>query len=124
MDITRINDSQAAARHMEQGQERAAALAEARRRSSAEARQSVAEATARQEELFAASREIIAQATGANTRLSITKSEQAGAFVFPAIDVETGEVVMQWPPEQFAALAKSLGLAADALPGAVIDREA
>lgn len=124
MDITRINDSQAAARHMEQGQERAAALAEARRRSSAEARQSVAEATARQEELFAASREIIAQATGANTRLSITKSEQAGVFVFRAIDVETGEVVMQWPPEQFAALAKSLGLAADALPGAVIDREA
>lgn len=124
MDITRINDSQAAARHVEQGQERAAALAEARRRSSAEARRSVAEATARQEELFAASREIIAQATGANTRLSITKSEQAGGFVFRAIDVETGEVVMQWPPEQFAALAKSLGLAADALPGAVIDLEA
>ncbi len=125
MDITQINNNAAAARHVEQGQERAAALAEARRRSSAEVRQDAVESTARQEELLAASRDVIARATGANTKLSITKSEESGVFVFKAIDVETGEVVLQWPPEQFAALVKSLGgPEAEALAGLVVDSEA
>lgn len=125
MDITQINNNAAAARHVEQGQERAAALAEARRRSSAEVRQNAAEASARQDELFAVSRDVIARATGANTRLSISKSEEAGVFIFKAIDTETGEVVLQWPPEQFAALVKSLGgPEAEALAGLVVDSEA
>jgi len=124
MDITRINDSQAAAKLLEQGQERTAALAEARRRTGAEARQNAAEASARQDELLAASREVISRAVGANTRLSISKSEESGEFVFKAIDVETGEVVLQWPPEKFAALVKSMGPEGEALAGLVVDDKA
>ena len=36
----------------------------------------------------------------ANTRLQILQHEETGRFVYRAVDVETGEVVRQYPPDE------------------------
>ncbi|MGF1545168.1 MAG: hypothetical protein ACFB00_11815 [Parvularculaceae bacterium] len=59
------------------------------------------EARARSAETLAATREAIARALGANTRLAISPNENAPGFIYRAIDVDTGEVVQEWPEAQF-----------------------
>lgn len=113
MDLATINDGSGQAAQTRSGQERTAALAEARKRAHQQHLQSAQEAEVRQSEQFAAAREAIQRALGANTRLSISRSANAGIFVYRAIDRDTGEVIHEWPPEQFVRLVEALNAEAD-----------
>ena len=106
---------------------RSAELADARRRASVSALQSAAAAEARRAEQRAETRAIIEHAIGANTRLSIARNDAVDTFVYRAIDRDTGEVVHEWPPVQFARFLEQsgvIGLTDEALMGLVIDEEA
>ena len=88
--------------------ERNAALAEARSSSNEARAREAAAARARSSEQLAETREAIARAVGANTRLSIERSDETSAFVYRAIDISSGEVVNEWPEDKFLALVRSV----------------
>ena len=53
---------------------------------------------------------------GQNERLSISRDESTGTFVYRSIDKATGDVLRQWPAEsmlQFKAYLRQEGLAVD-----------
>lgn len=105
--------------------QRTAALADARRRASAAALQSAEAAETRKADQREMVRSILERAVGANTRVSIARNDSALTFVYRAIDIDTGEVVREWPPVEFAQLLRengaAAGLAEDALAGVLID---
>ncbi|MEO0878447.1 MAG: flagellar protein FlaG [Pseudomonadota bacterium] len=101
-DPTAISASQNSARLLEAGARRAEGLAEARRTARESQLASAEQSRADQAAQIAEAREIIARAVGANTRLSIERRADASTFVYRAIDQATGEVIQEWPPEQFA----------------------
>lgn len=82
--------------------ERNQALADARRRSSQSALANAEAAEARRADRMQDARAIIERALGANTKLSISRDGASPTFVYRAIDVDTGEVVREWPPAEFA----------------------
>lgn len=47
--------------------------------------------------------------TAASGRLIIERNDDTGKYVHKLIDASTGEVVRQWPKEQFVELAKTFG---------------
>ncbi len=108
--------------------QRSQALADARQRSSHVALQTADASQARKAEQREMLRSILEQAVGANTRLSIAKPEGADAFVFRAIDVDSGEIVREWPPAQFVQLLEQNGaaqsLANEVISGLLIDEQA
>ena len=99
---------QNAATPVDAGADRLEALAQARRRLQAEKLQAQQSSREAQSQQLQASREAIARALGVNTRLSIERTNTQDVFVYRAIDRETGEVVNEWPPQQFAELIQSV----------------
>ena len=77
-------------------------------------------------ERLAELREAIARVVGANTRLSVTRSESTNNFVYRAIDAETGEVVHEWPQDHFIELIRgvSADVRADVDAGLMLDHVA
>lgn len=66
------------------------------------------------------------RAVGANTRLSIERNESALTFVYRAIDRDTGEVLREWPPADFARFVEDV-LGKNAISdsaGALLDKQA
>jgi len=108
MDNARVDIASAASRQIESGAERSAALAASRKRAQAAQIASAEAARASQSEQFAISSEAIARAIGANTRLSIERTTSTDVFVYRAIDRDTGEVVREWPPQQFAEFLRDI----------------
>lgn len=108
--------------------QRSAALADARHRASETALQSAEAGETRKAEQREMVRSILERAVGANTRLSIARNESALTFVYRAIDIDTGEIVREWPPVDFARLLEQNGvgpdLSGDALAGLVLDEQA
>ena len=108
--------------------QRTAALAEARQRASQTALQTAEAAQSRKAEQREMLRSILEQAVGANTRLSISRREGVDSFVYRAIDVNSGAVVREWPPVQFANFLQERGasqrLAAEAMAGLLVDEQA
>ncbi len=88
--------------------QRSEALATRRREALAERTAAADASRSRASQELAATREAIARAIGANTRLSITPADGPGAFVYQAIDVDTGEVVQQWPEGAFLQLVRGV----------------
>lgn len=124
MDASRPIDN-GGAQLAQAGELRARTLAEARRAASLRQQDAAEARTARQAETAAATREAIAQAIGANTRLAIIRAESAPIFIYQAIDADTGEVVRQWPMQQFAELLNQIRPGAgDNLAGLVHNSEA
>ena len=105
--------------------ERNQALAQARQRATQGALQRAEQAESQRADSRQNVREIFEQALGANTRLSITRDEVGPTFVYRAIDVDSGEVVHEWPPAEFAAFLAENGNNIDlaALAGSVVDEE-
>ncbi len=101
-------------------------LADARRRVSQAAIADAQAAEARRAESRADVRAILERAVGANTRLSVVRNESALTFVYRAIDRDTGEIVREWPPAEFAQFLQDNGanLALGDASGVVIDEEA
>ena len=54
-----------------------------------------------------------------NGRLVIERDEDTGKYVQKVLDPKSGEVLKQWPEEQFLELAKSMGEAY----GLIVDRQ-
>ncbi len=128
MENVRLDSPAAQNRAADAGADRTAALAEARQRVQAAQVQAAEEARANQAEQLARSRDAIARALGANTRLSIERSSASDIFVYRAIDNATGEIVREWPPQQFAEFVRELrsggeGEAAPEARGMIVDAE-
>ena len=108
--------------------QRSEALAQSRRRATQAALQSADAAEARRADQRELVRGILERAVGANTRVSITRGDDTGVYVYRAIDIDSGEIVREWPPEQLVQILEDNGagaaLAADALAGLSIDKEA
>jgi hypothetical protein len=122
MDISRANDRGAAA-VVQDGAERAAALAESRRRATVRQLESAEAAAARRAAEANEFRDAAARAVGANTRVSITRAPSAPVFLYQAIDQATGEVVYEWPMQKFADLAGAMARDGEE-HGLVVDRDA
>lgn len=90
------------------GSHRNEALAENRKEVSAEQLARADDQRARAADELAQLREAVARVVGANTRLSISRTEQGLDFVYRAIDVDTGEVVSEWPQETFIQLIRGV----------------
>jgi uncharacterized FlaG/YvyC family protein len=106
--------------------ERTRELADARRRASQAAIADAQAAEARRAESRADVRAILERAVGANTRLSIARNDAALTFVYRAIDRDTGEIVREWPPADFARFLEQNGVNLDLgdASGVVVDEEA
>ena len=107
---------------------RSEALAAARQRASRAALRTADAAEEKRADQREMVRSILEQAVGANTRLSVTRGDSVGAYVYRAIDVDSGEVVLEWPPDQMIQLLEqngvAAGLAAEALSGLTVNEEA
>ena len=97
--------------------------AEARRRSAAELSQRQQESQARTADRLSEVREAVARVLGLNTRLSITRPENSLNFVYRAIDIDTGEVVNEWPESRFIDLVRGVSqdVRTDVNAGAILD---
>ncbi|MEL6378479.1 MAG: hypothetical protein AAFQ29_01800 [Pseudomonadota bacterium] len=87
-----------------QANRRRASLEQARRSASADQIAAAERDTRLRAERFRESTEIIQQALGVNTRVEIAEGDGANPYTYRAIDINSGEVVNEWPPVQFAAL--------------------
>lgn len=125
MDVGSLTNAAFAPRPQPTGEERSAALAESRRQSSAEQVARAEQAQARTADRLAEVREAVARVLGANTRLSIARTN-AFDFVYRAIDVDTGEVINEWPQAVFVDLIRGVrdDVRADVDAGAFLDRVA
>lgn len=74
------------------------------------------------DEIVTAEGEINKMANGvlsANGRLSIDQDKETGDFIYRIVDKETGEVINQWPREEFLKRAR---LAREQIEGLIVDR--
>jgi len=108
------------------GEARREALAESRRNVTERELARVDESKARSAEQLAELREAVARVVGANTRLSIARSANSLDFIYRAIDVDTGEVVNEWPQDGFIGLIRGVrqDVRADVDAGLMLDRVA
>jgi uncharacterized FlaG/YvyC family protein len=126
MEVTAATQSYPAHRGERSGERRNEALAEKRRQLNAEVAARAEEAKARSADRLAEVREAVARVLGANTRLSISRSETNLDFVYRAIDVDTGEIVNEWPQDVFVDLIRGVGddVRTDVDAGLMLDRVA
>ncbi len=126
MEVNALMQSHSAPRPDRSGDERSLALAEKRRTLNAEVAARAEDAKARSSERLAEVREAVARVLGANTRLSISRSETSLDFVYRAIDVDTGEIVNEWPQDVFVDLIRGVGndVRTDIDAGLMLDRVA
>ncbi len=108
------------------GDQRNEALARKRRELSAEQAARAEASKARSADRLAEVREAVARVLGANTRLTISRSESSFDFVYRAIDVDTGEIVNEWPQDKFVGLVRGVGedVRTDVDAGMMLDRVA
>ena len=90
-------------------QARNAELANARRTAGENALANAEAAQARKADQREMTRAIIERAVGANTRLSIARNDMADTYIYRAVDRDTGEVIKEWPPVQFAQFLQENG---------------
>jgi uncharacterized FlaG/YvyC family protein len=108
MEVSSLNSLQLAPRPDRSGEQRAEALAEKRREATAREVARAEEGRERAADRLADVREAVARVLGANTRLSIARSETSLDFVYRAIDIDTGEVVNEWPQDTFVELVRGV----------------
>lgn len=125
MDVGSLTNAAFAPRPQQAGEQRSEALAERRRQSNTDLQLRAAESQARSADRLAEVREAVARVLGANTRLSITRTS-AFDFVYRAVDVDTGEVVNEWPQAVFVELIRGVrdDVRTDVDAGAFLDRVA
>lgn len=108
MEVNALAQAQVAPRPDRSGDQRNEALAQKRRELTNDHIARSEDSKARASDQLAELREAVARVTGANTRLSISKSENTHSFVYRAIDVDTGEVVNEWPQDIFVGLVRGV----------------
>ncbi len=108
MEVNALSQSPSAPRAERSGDQRNAALAEKRRELTQDHINRAEDSKARTADQLAELREAVARVIGANTRLSIMRSADSSDFIYRAIDVETGEVVNEWPQDVFVQLIRGV----------------
>jgi len=126
MDVNALSPSPPVPRTENSAERRSDALAEKRREATQEHVARAEAARARSADHLAELREAVARVLGANTRLSISRSETTLNFVYRAIDIETGEIVNEWPQDRFIELVRGVreDVRTDIDAGLVLDRVA
>ncbi|MBY0423929.1 MAG: hypothetical protein K2Q06_16620 [Parvularculaceae bacterium] len=56
-----------------------------------------AELTAQQADRLERTQQLVSEIVGANTRVQVDRRQDAPGFQYRAVDVETGEVIAEWP---------------------------
>lgn len=125
MEVGSLTNAAFAPRPQQSGEQRSEALAENRRQANAEQVARAEQAQARTADRLAEVREAVARVLGANTRLSIARTN-AFDFVYRAIDIDTGEVINEWPQAVFVDLIRGVrdDVRTDVDAGAILDRVA
>jgi len=108
MDVTALSQPHSAPSTDRSGEKRNEALAQKRRELTHEHIARVEDSKARAADQLAELREAVARVIGANTRLSISRSDNSPGFIYRAIDVDTGEVVNEWPQDIFIGLVRGV----------------
>jgi flagellar protein FlaG len=62
----------------------------------------------RVEVVQAAVEKLIKKSLPSNSRLQVVKDKELGTYIYRAIDPDTGEIIMQWPPEHLLAMREYL----------------
>ncbi len=109
--------------------DRAAELERARRSATATQVENAESAKARRTEQFRESSELISRAIGANTRVEISAGQGSNPFTYRAVDIDSGEIVSEWPAEDFANLLSVLAdangsIVGDSPAGILLDQQA
>jgi uncharacterized FlaG/YvyC family protein len=108
MEVNALSPSHSAPRTENSGERRNSALADKRRELTQDHIARAEDARAKAADQLAELREAVARVLGANTRLSITKATNSRNFVYRAIDVDTGEIVNEWPQDVFIDLVRGV----------------
>ncbi len=108
MEVNALSQSPSAPRPDRSGEQRNEALAQKRRELTQDQLARADDSKARAADQLAELREAVARVVGANTRLSISRSENSLGFVYRAIDVDTGEIVNEWPQDKFVDLVRGV----------------
>jgi len=108
MDVSALSQPHAAPSTDRSGEKRNDALAQKRREQTHEHIARAEDSKARAADQLAELREAVARVIGANTRLSISRADNSPGFVYRAIDVDTGEVVNEWPQDIFIGLVRGV----------------
>lgn len=126
MEVNAVSQQQPASRPDRSGDQRNEALAQKRREHAQNQIARTEDTQARASDQLAELREAVARVTGANTRLSISRSENSNSFVYRAIDIDTGEVISEWPQDIFVGLVRGVrqDVKTDVDAGLVLDRVA
>jgi len=126
MEVNALSQSNPAPRTETSGERRNSALADKRRELTQEHIARAEDSRAKAADQLAELREAVARVIGANTRLSITKAADSQNFVYRAIDVDTGEIVSEWPQDVFVDLVRGVreDVRADIDSGLVLDHVA
>ena len=126
MEVNAVSQQQPASRPDRSGDQRNEALAQKRRELTNDHIARTEDSRARASDQLAELREAVARVTGANTRLSISRSENSNSFIYRAIDIDTGEVVNEWPQDIFIGLVRGVrqDVKIDVDAGLMLDRVA
>lgn len=108
MEVNATSPTPPAPRTDRSGDQRNEALAQKRRELTQDHIARAEDSNARAADQLAAVREAVARVLGANTRLSISWSEDSLDFIYRAIDIDTGEVVNEWPQATFVDLVRGV----------------
>ncbi len=126
MEVNALTQTPSAPRQDRSGEQRNEALAQKRRAQTQEEVARAEESRARAADRLAEIRESVARVLGANTRLSISRSETSFDFVYRAIDIDTGEIINEWPQDTFIELVRGVSedVRADVEAGLMLDHVA
>ena len=126
MEVNAVSQQQPASRPDRSGDQRNEALAQKRRELTNDHIARTEDSRARASDQLAELREAVARVTGANTRLSISRSENSNSFIYRTIDIDTGEVVNEWPQDIFIGLVRGVrqDVKIDVDAGLMLDRVA
>lgn len=108
MEANAISQVLQAPRADQSGSQRTEALAAKRRQATENQIARAEDSRARASDQLAELREAVARVIGANTRLSITRPDDSASFVYRAIDIDTGEIVSEWPQQTFVELVRGV----------------
>lgn len=110
MDVLRITTGVIAVKASDAGEK-----PQADRRELQSQQRAPAELSAQQADRLQRTQQLVSELVGANTRVHVDRRENAPGFHYKAIDVETGEVIAEWPfvPEDAEGGAEGEGVLLD-----------
>ena len=92
MDVARISTGVVAVKVSDAGEK-----PQAERRELQAQQRAPAELSGQQADRLQRTQQLVSELVGANTRVQVDRRENAPGFHYKAVDVETGEIIAEWP---------------------------